>query len=1479
MSEQKPTEHTDTPKTARTAPSMASMAAAIHAAPVRAPQKPARTSQTSVEKPDDTSTAEPSSKRRNTHKNSSCKNNASRSKNPQKRERRKNHRDRAEQRPYNPLIPAEITYPEELPVSERREDIKAAIRDHQVIIVAGETGSGKTTQLPKMCLELGLAEKGMIGHTQPRRLAARSVAERIAEELGQKIGETVGYQVRFTSEVGENSAIKLMTDGILLAEIQHDKLLRKYSTLIIDEAHERSLNIDFILGYLKRILPQRPDLKVIITSATIDPERFARHFAPSFVPGKGVVDDSLSDEERELAEQILPDDAPPIIEVSGRTYPVEIRYRPLDGDDYADEDEGDEDRDPTDGILAAVEELSKEAPGDILIFFSGEREIRDAHDALESLVAKSPRMNYEVLPLYARLSLAEQHRVFTPGSRPRIVLATNVAETSLTVPGIKYVIDTGTARISRYSARTKVQRLPIERISQASANQRSGRCGRVSDGIAIRLYSEEDFASRSEFTDPEILRTNLAAVILQMIAIGVVCEPGDIARFPFVQPPASRAINDGVNLLRELGALSEKPARTDKRGKHHRATSTLTATGRAMSAFPVDPRLARMIIEGSRRDCAKEMMVLAAALTIQDPRERPAEVRGTADEMHARFTDDKSDFSSFLLLWQYVNERQAELSSSQLRKMCHREFINFLRIREWQDLFAQLREMGRTANIRVSNGRDIDASGREVEIHKSLLSGLLSHVGAKEEREKTYGKAPRGPREYLGARGTKFAIFPGSGLFKQNPDWVLSAELVETSRLWARTNAAIEPQWVEEVGGHLLKKQYSEPHWSASRGAAVAYTKGTLYGLTIYADRPVQYSRVDAAAAREIFIRSALVEGDWRTQHKFYKRNLRALAEVEELEARLRRRDLRVDDAVLFEFYNARIPEHVTDVRSFDKWWKHARLENDNLLDFNPENLINEDAADYDDSQFPRQWVQRTDGGELTLDLRYEYAPGAGVGGARTDAAKRDGVAVQVPILFLNQLTPEPFRWQIPGMRHELLTALIKSLPKAIRRNFVPAPDVARMALESLEADYSPATDELLPSFALVLRRLRGVVVEPDAFDWDSVPDHLKFTFQVRDARNKILGESKDIRELQQKLHAQIRSALADSLGASEDTVSKMAALAGGNSAQGASSQTGSAQQGAQENSAGSGAKPGKTAAQGADSQDSIRETTGLTDFPGEEIPRKVQRIIATQAVSGYPALVDEKTSVGIRIFPTEAEQVHSQRRGIIRLLQLQVPSPERYVSDHLSNKEKIVFTQNPHGSIDELIRDCTVAALDKLVPHTPVFTRSEYRDLFEHVRAELIDTVFEVTKLVAEILSEAAALRKAIKKATSLSTMHAVSDVKGQLDNLVYPGFVANTGYDQLVHLPRYLKAAQIRLTKLGPNLNRDNQLMLTVQDLEDSYDSAIKSLPEGTLIPDALARVNWMLEELRVSFFAQELGTAYTVSEKRIAKAQREALEQVKR
>ncbi|MFW0155704.1 ATP-dependent RNA helicase HrpA [Rothia sp. P6271] len=1411
-------------KTSHQSPSLSALAATIHHAPTRM------------------SSSSTQESHKNVHRSSRGTSKSGAPKNTRRSRRSSSQGAKQPPKPRRVIAPESITYPADLPVCTQRQEIIDAIRSHQVVIVAGETGSGKTTQLPKICLEMGLAEYGMVGHTQPRRIAARSVAERIAEELGEELGHTVGYQVRFTSQVSDTSAIKLMTDGILLAEIHHDKLLTKYSVIIIDEAHERSLNIDFILGYLKQILPKRPDLKVIITSATIDPERFSRHFCA----------EELS------ADDELPPHAPPIIEVSGRTYPVEIRYRPLSEEaEHPDEDSEDlatEDRDPIDGILDGIVELSREGNGDILIFFAGEREIRDAQEAIEQLIRNTPQLpRYEVLPLYARLSLTEQNRIFRTGSKPRIVLATNVAETSLTVPGITYVIDTGTARISRYSARTKVQRLPIERISQASARQRSGRSGRTSAGIAIRLYSEEDFLSRPEFTDPEILRTNLAAVILNMSAMGVVQSIGDIERFPFVQKPENRAINDGVALLRELGALSMKHSHSRRRG-----SSPLTAIGRAMSKLPLDPRLSRMIVEAQKRGCAKEMMVLAAALTIQDPRERPYEQRAQADTFHRRFVDDNSDFSSFLLLWQYLHEQQEELSSSQFRKLCHREHINFLRVREWQDLFAQLRDIAQEAKIKVSAGRIIEPAAHEENLHKSVLSGLLSHIGLKDERT-------RG--EYRGVRGTRFHIFPASSLFSKKPEWVVGAELVETSKLWARTNAKISPEWVEEVGSHLVKRQYDDPHWSAAAGAVLAHEKVTLLGLPIIADRKVQYSRIDPELCREIFIRSALVEGDWKTRHRFFKRNQRALADIEELETRLRRRDLRVDDQALFDFYNQRIPAHVVSARHFDRWWKEERTRNEHLLDFSTDHLIDHEAADYDESQFPRTWTVTTGGGELHLDLRYEYAPHPV---DTASSAHTDGIAVQIPLLFLNQLTQEPFQWLIPGLREELVTALIRSLPKQIRKNFVPAPDVARQVIKLLDEEFSPIEDVFDQSVARCLKQLRSVPVQPEDFDQQKIPEHLRFTFQVRNHQNLIVGEGKDLLALQSSLHEQVRNALAQSLGASVEDISALTAL--GKTAHTVAQS--SVPKPSSQKKAGAESQGDSTA-----SDSSVRERSGLLHWPEEDFPRTITRTIATQQVTGYPALTDQHKSVGLQIFSQEVEACSSQRQAVTRLLSLELPSVVRYVSDHLSHQEKLIFTQNPHGSVDQLVQDCLAAAIDYLTPENPPWTKAEYQILYDRVRADLIDTVFEVTKLVADILRESTAVQKMLKKATSLSVIHAVSDMKSQQENLVYPGFVAQTGYQHLAHIPRYLQGISRRLEKLGSQLHRDHQQMLIVQELEDAYDEAVKSLPAGTHVTQELKDVGWMTEELRISFFAQNLGTAYTVSEKRIKKALREALEKSSR
>ena len=1347
-----------------------------------------------------------------------------------------------------------ISYPAELPVSERREDLMAAIAANQVTIIAGETGSGKTTQIPKMCLELGLGENGLIGHTQPRRLAARTVAERIAEELGVEIGQEVGFQVRFTGEVSRNTKVKLMTDGILLAEIQRDKLLRKYNAIIIDEAHERSLNIDFILGYLKRILPQRPDLKIIITSATIDPQRFAKHFGSEEEPS-------------------------PIIEVSGRTYPVEIRYRPLSqpaggaaGDSADDaavaasDDELEEDRDPLDAVCDAVDELAQEAPGDILIFFSGEREIRDAAEALNGRIQSNRKLaGTEVLPLFARLSLQEQHKVFHPGSKRRIVLATNVAETSLTVPGIKYVIDTGTARISRYSHRTKVQRLPIERVSQASANQRSGRCGRVSDGIAIRLYSEEDFESRPPFTDPEILRTNLAAVILQMTAMGVARGPKDVENFPFVEPPDSRAINDGVTLLRELGALSAarpqeetgdgdgRPGRGPANGRNAarntarnagRSGGGLTAVGQQLAQLPVDPRLGRMIVESGKRGCVREVMILAAALTIQDPRERPTDKQQLAAEKHARFRDENSDFTGFLNLWNYIQEKQQELSSTAFRRLCRAEFINYLRVREWQDLFAQLRQLARPLGISLDNKRLADPVGNHEGIHISLLSGLLSHVGILDERK----------REYAGARGSRFAIFPGSALFKKSPTFVMAAELVETSRLWARVAAKFDPLWVEQVAPDLVKRSYSEPHWSKKMGSVMAHEKVTLYGVPIIPSRRINYGKVDPELCRELFIRHALVEGDWQTHHKFFHRNRALLHEVEELEARMRRRDILVDDETLFEFYDSRIGREVVSERHFDKWWKEARQQDPALLDFDQALLISEDADALDDSAYPKTLMHKG----FELPLSYEFHPVA----PGSPPNPSDGVTAEVPVLFLNQLDDAAFRWLIPGQRVELVTALIKSLPKQVRKNFVPAPDVARHAVAALEADFDPAADELEASLELVLRRLRGQVIPPHSWNWDAVPPHLRVSFRVVDSLGKVLDEGKDLGVLQERLAPATRRAIAESLGATPATTAPQANGRSNGKANGkaAAQATGTA--------------VGTTVSAVSAASTGFAEQAGLTSWSFGTLQRQVQGTVKGHTVTGYPALVDEGQTVALRLFQTRSEQEQAMRGGVIRLLALKVPPPDRYVLEHLNNTEKLTFSQNPHGSVTALIADCALAAIDKLTPAELPWDEASFNALYEKVRAELIDTVFTVTATVERILASTRRIEKALKGTTSLALISSLNDIKSQLEQLVFPGFVARTGYSQLSQLPRYLAAIEKRLEKLPTNVQRDAQHMAAVQALEDDYDDAVSALLPGRRAGAELTQVRWMIEELRVSLFAVELGTAYSVSEKRIRAVLNKAL-----
>ncbi|WP_136430045.1 ATP-dependent RNA helicase HrpA [Haemophilus influenzae] len=1221
-----------------------------------------------------------------------------------------------------------IVFPESVPVSQRKVEIQKLLSEHQVIVVAGETGSGKTTQLPKMCLELGFGNLGMIGHTQPRRIAARSVAARIAEELETELGGLVGYKVRFNDQISDDTQIKLMTDGILLAEIQNDRFLNQYSCLIIDEAHERSLNNDFILGYLKQLLPRRRDLKLIITSATIDVERFSKHFNNA-----------------------------PIIEVSGRTYPVEVRYRPVVEEN---------DQDQLQGILNAVDELQAEGRGDILIFMNGEREIRDTAEALQ----KQNLKHTEILPLFARLSAQEQNKIFHPSGLNRIVLATNVAETSLTVPGIKYVIDPGTARISRYSYRTKVQRLPIEPISQASANQRKGRCGRVSEGICIRLYSEEDFNSRPEFTDPEILRTNLASVILQMTALGL----DDIEAFPFVDAPDKRHIQDGIKLLEELGAF--EMVRT-KAGEKR----LLTRVGRQLAQLPVDPRLAKMILSAVNFGCVYEMMIIVSALSIQDPRERPQEKQQASDEKHRRFTDKKSDFLAFLNLWRYLQEQQKESSKNQFRRQCQKDFLNYLRIREWQDIYHQIRLTVREMGLPINSEK-----AEYQQIHTALLSGLLSHIGLKEAEK----------QQYLGARNAHFAIFPNSVLFKKQPKWVMAAELVETSKLWGRMVAEIEPEWIEPLAEHLIKKSYSEPRWSKSRGAVIADEKVTLYGVPIVAARPVNYGAIDPTVSREIFIQSALVEGDWNTKHKFFKENQRLVREVEELEHKSRRRDILVDDHTLFEFYDQRIGTEVVSQKHFDTWWKKAQQKDSELLNFERSFLINDDAEQVSKLDFPNFWHQ----GNLKLKLTYQFEPG-------TDA---DGVTVHIPLPLLNQVEMTGFDWQIPGLREELVIALIKSLPKSYRRNFVPAPNYAQAFLSRA----MPLEKPLLDTLIYELRRMTGVTVEAEHWNWEQIPSHLKMTFRVVDENGKKIAESMNLDELKFNLKDRV-----------QESISAVA-------------------------------------------DDGI-EQSGLHIWSFADLPQCYEQKQRGFSVKAFPAIVDEKDAVGIKLFETEFEQSVAMQQGLRRLLLLNVPSPIKYLHEKLPNKAKLGLYFTPFGRVLDLIDDCIACAVDKLIADFGGFVWDEagFEKLRDFVRENLNEVTVDIAQKVEQILTLTYQLNQRLKGKMDFTMAFALSDIKSQLADLVYQGFVQKSGYDRLPDLQRYLQAVDKRIDKLAQDVNRDRAAMLRVEQVQQAYQQLLAKLPKSKPISDEIAEIRYMIEELRVSLFAQQLGTKYQISDKRIA------------
>ena len=1249
--------------------------------------------------------------------------------------------DEAEQRiaARRAALPA-ISYPETLPVSARREDIAAAIRDHQVVIVAGETGSGKTTQIPKICLELGRGVRGLIGHTQPRRLAARTVAARIAEELHTEIGEAVGWKVRFTDQVGDTTLVKLMTDGILLAELTGDRMLWQYDTLIIDEAHERSLNIDFILGYLAQLLPRRPDLKVIITSATIDPERFSRHFGGA-----------------------------PIVEVSGRSYPVEVRYRPVVDPDDPD---ADPDRDQLAAIADAVTELRREGPGDILVFLPGEREIRDAADAL----AKRDFPGIEILPLFARQTTAEQQRVFAPKQSSlgrRVVLATNVAETSLTVPGIRYVIDPGLARISRYSRRLKVQRLPIEKVSQASANQRAGRCGRVADGICIRLYAEDDFDARPLFTDPEILRTNLASVVLQMISL----ELGEITEFPFVEPPDVRSVNDGIALLQELGALDGR--------------SELTPVGRQLAALPVDPRLGRMLVEADRNGALREVLVIAAALSVQDPRERPTEQRQAADEKHARFAEDGSDFLAFRNLWTYVADLRKEMGGSRFRKTLREEFLHYLRIREWQDLHAQLRSAARNAGMTLT---DTDAtapmsgaaSGPLADrIHISVLAGLLSQVGLKEGES----------REYLGARNAKFMIFPGSTLAKKQPRWVMAAELVETSALFARTVARIKPEWIEPLAGHLVRRTYSEPHWSRKRAAAVAVERVTLYGIPIVVGRNVDYGRIDPEVSRELFIRHALVEGDWDTRHRFFHANRALLEDAEELETRARRRDLVVDEETLVAFYEQRIPAHVVSGRHFDSWWKKNR--NSDLLDFTEEMVRTAQAAGVDASAYP----DHVEAGGLTLPLSYAFEPGR----------REDGVTVDVPVAALHQIDPTPFTWQVPGLREDLVTALIKTLPKNLRRNFAPAPDHARAVLARLQVGDEP----LLDGLERELGRMKNIDIPREAWELNRLPEHLTVTFRVVDEAGREVTRGTDLEALRHELAPKVRAELA---------------------------------------------------AAGSD-----LERSGLTTWTIGALPREHAIRRGTHVVTGFPGLVDRGSSADVRVFPTAAERDPATWRGVRRLLLLDTPSPAKQVTRGLDNAARLALSRNPHGSVAALVDDCVTAAADGLIKAAggPAWDERGYLRLQKLFRERLATTTLQVLLAVRGVLDVWHRVQRLLADTRAPMLRAGVADITAQLAALAGPGFVTAAGASRLGDLARYLEAIERRIEKLRVDPARDAGWTAQVRVVADEYAAELAALPQGVEPSDALCEIRWMIEELRVGLYAHPMRTRYPVSIKRIQQA----------
>ena len=1275
-----------------------------------------------------------------------------------------------------------LNFPD-LPVTGKKDDIAKLIQEHQVVIVCGETGSGKTTQLPKICLSIGLGAAGFIGHTQPRRIAARTVADRIAEELGESIGKSVGFKIRFNDKTHSESLVKLMTDGILLAESQNDPYLSQYDTIIIDEAHERSLNIDFLLGYMKWLLPKRPDLKLIITSATIDPQRFSTHFNNA-----------------------------PIIEVSGRTYPVEMRYRPIEQREEVDDQsagsglarkapegaragtalddqsarsglariapEGaragtalDETSDDLqNAILDAVDELYRDLRGDILIFLSGEREIRETTDSLK----KHHPTQYEILPLYSKLSVSEQERVFKPkGGKIRIILATNVAETSLTVPGIRCVIDTGHARISRYSHRSKIQRLPIERISQSSANQRAGRCGRVAEGICIRLYSHDDYLARPEFTEPEIMRTNLSAVILQMTALNL----GDIEDFPFLEPPEDKMIRDGKNVLHEVNAL-------EKSGK-------LTEIGRQLAKFPTDPKLARMLLAAGHEHCLTEVAIIVSALSVQDPREKPADKMQQADAKHAAFRHPESDFLTLLNIWDTFEEQKKHLSNSKLRKYCSDNFLSYMRMREWFDIHAQVMQVIK-GDLKMHP--NTDDAGYE-KIHRALLTGLLSNIGFRHEQY-----------EYLGARGLKFFIFPGSGLHKIKPKWIMAAEQVETSKVYARTVARIEPEWIEQCAGHLVKQNYYDPHWAKKSARCMVYSRTLLYGLTLQAGRKLPYDHVDAKAAREIFIRSALVDHDYHSNAPFYIANQKLLEEVGIIQHKGRRVDLVEDEQWLYQFYDNKLPPEIVSGVTLDTWRKTAERANPKILFLTREDLTREQEEDYvNEWDFPDSKKI----GNLTIPLQYRFEPGH----------DEDGVTAIIPVHQLNQVSHVSFDWLVPGLLEEKCIALIKSLPKQIRKHFVPVPQTIKQCLE-IEPDFKGALQEWLGNR---LRKLTGEAIPLNAWNMDGVPEHLKMNFRVADDQGKLLDYGRDLKKLQLKYTAKAENSF-DQIAADE------------------------------------------------------LNYTGCIQWAFDDLPDTYQFIQNGQTFVGFPAIIDEGDSVGVRIFDTAHKAALQHQAGLMRLFQLQLRKECTYLIKNMPQSPTAELTYNrlpkhpiistfPGGNLGaspSYKEDMLYLILYSVfVEGRALRTQQAFEQSLQQNQSGLVSIANEAGKIALEIMELYGTVKTQLKRLNANDLM--VRDINEQLELLVYAGFIRNTPYQQLKAIPRYLKAIHYRLDKFDNN----PQKIQEVSRYSTRFWKDIEKKAKKDIVIPEQDPFRWAIEEFRVSLFAQQLKTAYPVSAKRMDKA----------